>query len=120
MRDSKTIRKPFWDDHAPVGATLPDGNKIGNRGNKQWAHTARGWYFTPDSWERETSVGSYLDYGEDHYRSGHEYCQDGDCKECQPGNVHACYYGPEGSGSRYFETVKEAREFIETRGGSHA
>jgi len=76
--------------------------------------TPRGWLLNGPY-----CVGNYLDYGPDHYRSPHEYCQPGRlCPDCQPGNVHAVRYpdGPNGAprASRYFETVAEARQWIET------
>lgn len=72
-------------------------------------------------------VGFYLDYGTDHYRSPHSgeysgrkvvWCSEArPCREHQPGNILACRY-PNGPGthveSRYVETVKQAREFVET------
>lgn len=78
---------------------------------------------TPRGWLRqgETCVGHYLDYGPDHYRSQHEYCRPDDlCRECQPGNVHAVRY-PDGPGSEpresgYFETIDQARQFVEHGG----
>jgi hypothetical protein len=85
-----------WDE--PAGATSP-----------------RGWLNAGNF-----CVGFYLDYGPDHYRSPHEYCQpDHPCRDCQPGNVLAVRY-PEGPGaeqprgSRYFETVQAARSWVET------
>jgi hypothetical protein len=89
---------------------------------------------TPRGWLRVdgTCVGNYLDYGPGHYRSPHAeilstingplervWCQpDHPCRDCQPGNVHAVRYpdGPDGGrrGWRYFETIAEAREWIET------
>ena len=75
---------------------------------------------TPRGWLRVngTCVGNYLDYGPEHYRSPHQYCRpDHLCPDCQPGTVHAVRY-PAGPGtpceSRYFETITEAREWIET------
>jgi hypothetical protein len=78
---------------------------------------------TPRGWLRqgETCVGNYLDYGPDHYRSPHEYCRPDDlCRDCQPGNVHAVRY-PDGPGSEpresgYFETIDQARQFVEHGG----
>jgi len=76
--------------------------------------TPRGWLY-----DGETCLGNYLDYGPGHYRSPHEYCQPGRlCPDCQPGTIHAVRYpdGPDGGrrGWRYFETIAEAREWIET------
>ena len=76
---------------------------------------------TPRGWLRVdgTCVGNYLDYGPEHYRSPHAYCQpDRLCPDCQPGSVHAVRY-PGGPGStphdsRYFETIAEARGWVET------
>jgi len=76
---------------------------------------------TPRGWLRQvdgTCVGNYLDYGPEHYRSSHEYCRPDDlCRECQPGNVHAVRY-PDGPGSEhresgYFQTIGQARQFVE-------
>ena len=65
-----------------------------------------------------TAVGFYLDYGPDHYRSPHEYCQPGNlCRDCQPGNVLAIRY-PGGPGTafewRYVETLDQARRYVQT------
>jgi hypothetical protein len=74
----------------------------------RWAVTDRGWLFIGG----HPSAGNYLDYGPDHYRSGHEYCRgDCTCRLSQPGNVHAVVYG---IGSRYFETVDQAKAWIES------
>ena len=75
-------------------------------------------------------TGFYLDYGPDHYRTGHvtdigggrkaSFCQPDQgklCRDCQPGNVLAVRYpGGPGSaqGSRYVETVEQARAYVET------
>jgi hypothetical protein len=88
----KTI---VWDE--PAGCTTP-----------------RGWLLNG-----AYCVGNYLDYGPDHYRSPHKYCQpDRLCPDCQPGNVHAVRYpgGPNDGprDSRYFVTVAEARTWVET------
>lgn len=85
-----------WDE--PAGAASPRG----------WLHRADG-----------NVIGFYLDYGPDHYRSPHEYCQPGrPCPDCQPGNVLAVRYprGPGTSprGSRYVETIEQARGYVET------
>ncbi len=86
-----------WDE--PAGAASPRG----------WLHRADG-----------NTVGFYLDYGPDHYRSPHEYCQPETgrlCRECQPGNVLAVWYpngpGTEPRGGTWTETVAQAREFVE-------
>ncbi len=88
---------------------------------------------TPRGWLRVngTCTGNYLYYGPGHYRSPHSsildtingplervWCQPGrKCPTCQPGNIHAVRY-PDGPGtpaaSRYFETIPEARQWIET------
>ena len=77
------------------------------------AATPRGWFYR-DGIPR----GFYLDYGREHYRSSHDYCQPGaPCRDCQPGNVLAVRYpaGPDtGRSSRYCETVTAAREYVET------
>ena len=97
-----------WDE--PAGATTPRG----------WLHTD------------EMCVGFYLTYGPGHYRAPHSsvlntingpivrvWCQPGhECRDCQPGDILAVRY-PNGPGStphdsRYFETVTEARGWIET------
>ena len=72
-------------------------------------------------------VGFYLDYGPDHYRTGHStqvgrdlwvsFCEPGRlCKECQPGNILAVRYpnGPSTTPheSRYVETIAEARAYV--------
>ena len=91
MTDQMTGQR--WDE--PAGAASPRG----------WLHRAG------------TCVGFYLDYGPDHYRSPHEYCQPGrECRDCQPGNVLAVRY-PNGPGaeprtSAWVETVAQAREFV--------
>lgn len=88
---------------------------------------------TPRGWLKVDGmcVGFYLDYGNGHYRSPHSqvlgtingmrevvFCQPGRlCPTCQPGNILACRY-PAGpcttNESRYFETIAEAREWVET------
>jgi len=96
-----------WDE--PAGATTP-----------------RGWLLAG-----EMCTGFYLTYGPGHYRSPHSsilntingplervWCQPGhECRECQPGDILAVRY-PGGPGtqtsSRYFETVAEARKWVET------
>ena len=83
----------------------------------------RGWLL-PAGWTPGTStLGNYLDYGPDHYRSGHEYCQPGicTCRLSQPGNVHAVFYaaallhqqGPHPS--RYCRTIFDAIMWIEAK-----
>lgn len=92
----------WWDDHSP---------RVNHR-SAHWAMTARGWLFTDGN---NGSVGNYLDYGYDHYRSPHDYCEAGKCK-CrlsQPGSVHAVSYVARES--RYFETVREAKAWIEMK-----
>lgn len=91
------------------------------------ATTPRGWLHT-----EQYCVGFYLDYGPGHYRSPHSsmlntingmrevtFCKPGDlCPDCQPGNILAVRYpngpGTEPRGSRYVETIAEARSFVET------
>jgi hypothetical protein len=85
---------------------------IGRWDEPEQASTARGWLKS----EQGICVGFYLDYGPDHYRSGHEYCSESrPCPECQPGTVLACSY-PGGPGSKtvsaYCETVADARRFV--------
>lgn len=77
----------------------------------------------PGRWREQSSLGNYLDYGPDHYRSGHEYCgrfnpgiqeaaPDGcQCRQSQPGNIHCICYAS--NRSRYVETVEQARAWIE-------
>jgi hypothetical protein len=103
--------------HEPEGCTTPRG----------WLHSTA----IADTYNRPEGacVGNYLDYGPDHYRTGHEteiypgkvvsFCQpDKLCRDCQPGNVHSMRYpdGPRSDGPRewrYFETVTQARAWIE-------
>lgn len=76
----------------------------------------RGWLFAPNTEYPGSSLGNYLDYGPNHYRSGHEYCGlEGGCicRLRQPGNVHAIVYVGRGAKSRYFETIGEAKTWIE-------
>jgi hypothetical protein len=90
------------------------------------ATTARGWLFvlcgSPDDhvlynsetlpvwdddlndWREQASLGNYLDYGPDHYRSAEARAE-------QPGNVHALAYNP--TRTHYFETVQDAKAWIE-------
>lgn len=79
------------------------------RRNASWATSDRGWLFADGA---ESSLGNYLDYGPNHYRSGHEYCRDGkcQCRQSQPGNVHAISYASRES--RYFETVEQAKAWL--------
>ena len=77
------------------------------------AVTPRGWLHRADG----VTVGFYLDYGPDHYRSPHEYCQpDHPCRDCQPGDVLAVRYlngpGTEPRASAWAETIAQAREFV--------
>lgn len=73
------------------------------------AHTPRGWLH-----RAETVIGFYLDYGPDHYRSGHEYCQPNrKCPDCEPGSVLAVRYPDEEKSSHWFVTVAEARAWVE-------
>jgi hypothetical protein len=88
---------------------------------------------SPRGWLRNggTCVGFYLDYGPEHYRTGHEteiypgkvvsFCQPDQsrpCKECQPGNILAVRYpdGPrsEDKTSRYVQTITAARFWVQT------
>jgi hypothetical protein len=88
------------------------------------AASPRGWLHRGD-----LVVGFYLDYGPEHYRTGHtteiypgtivSFCQPEagrPCRECQPGNVLAVRYpggpGTEPRDSRWAETVELAREFV--------
>lgn len=90
------------------------------------AVTPRGWLFGGEL--EGTSLGFYLDYGSEHYRSPHEMTREGDgrvlvfcdpesdratrvCRQHQPGNILAVVVdGP----SRYVETVEDARRWIES------
>jgi hypothetical protein len=103
-----------------TGARAATARAAGPGAGRRWDEPAgavspRGWLH-----ENETVTGFYLDYGPEHYRSPHEYCQPGRlCRECQPGNVLAVRYpGGPGSGgprdSRFCETVAEARGWVET------
>jgi len=77
------------------------------RDSNNWATTPRGWLFANDK-----CVGFYLDYGPNHYRSPHQYCRPNHlCCECQPGNVLAVVNG---GGSRYVETLDQAKQFVES------
>jgi len=85
-----------------------------SRRSNRWAASDRGWLFDG---KRERSLGNYLDYGPDHYRSPHEYCRPNacTCRASQPGNVHAIVYrGDQGATTcHYFETVEQAKAWIE-------
>ena len=92
-----------WDE--PKGATTP-----------------RGWLFSN---KLNSCVANYLDYGSDHYRSPHEYCQPNrPCKDCQPGNIHVTVYRlgahVTSFGSRYCETISEARAWAENLAGEQS
>lgn len=104
-----TTARMGWDDHAPVGAVLPDGTTVRTSASDRWAVSARGWLFDG----QDGAVGHYLDYGSDHYRSGHEYCRaECVCELSQPGHVHAVRCRTRTS--RYFPTVADARRWIES------
>ena len=110
----------FWDDCSPA------------RRAHHWAASIRGWLFAltdkhewPNmqrdgiGWTEPSSLGSYLDYGPDHYRSRHEYCTQPvgqcECRLSQPGNIHCVVY-TEGAGvrpHRYVDTVEQAHAWIE-------
>lgn len=89
-----------------------DYTKFADHGSDEWATSDRGWLVLDDK-----AVANYLDYGSKHYRSPHEYCSPGrPCRDCQPGNVHACYYGPNGPRcSSYFMTVADAKAWLESK-----
>lgn len=82
-------------------------SKVAHR-SARWAASDRGWLR-----EAEECLGHYLDYGEDHYRSPHEYCGPGKCRcrESQPGNIHA--YSCVTSRAHYFPSIEEAKAWIE-------
>ena len=95
-----------WDDYKAVAP----------RSSDRWASSDRGWLFAGGE---NRAIGHYLDYGANHYRSGHEYCRaECTCERSQPGHVHAVVCSKlEGIGAeawRYFETVEHAKEWIET------
>ena len=112
------MNKPtvYWEDSGPVGCTLPDGVivKKSSPCTHRWAASARGWLRNGS----ERAMGSYMDYGNDHFRPGHDCCKAGECK-CklsQPGKVHAVAYtgGPPWP-ARYFPTTIEARAWVEAQ-----
>jgi hypothetical protein len=90
------------------------------------AASSRGWLFRPGE---TRSLGFYLDYGPNHYRSPHSITRPSDgkvltfcepssdratevCPSHQPGSVLAVVVdGP----SRYVETVEDARRWIESK-----
>ena len=87
------------------------------------AATARGWLRRVG---RDRALGFYLDYGHDRNRQPHSseqggrvivWCREGDrCQECEPGTVLAVSTVGDPNlraPSRYFETVGEAREWVE-------
>lgn len=78
------------------------------------AVTPRGWLF-----RNGLCRGNYLDYGAGHYRSSHDWCAPGrcECRQSQPGDVHAIRY-PNGPRAQpyewhYFETIEAAKTWIE-------
>ena len=77
----------------------------------RWAMSDRGWLFVG---KEELCRGHYLDYGQDHYRSPHQYCCDTcHCELSRPGKVHAvCVKTKESS---YFQTVAQAKTWIESK-----
>ena len=103
-----------WDDCSP------------DKRARHWAASIRGWLFalTPVhdwpnvkrdgiGWTEPSSLGNYLDYGPDHYRSPHEYCHENrcTCRLSQPGNIHCVVSGV--NGGHYVETVADAKAWIE-------
>ena len=110
-----------------VGLELTMGDVKQGWDEPECAASPRGWLMAGGM-----CVGFYLDYGPEHYRTGHtteiypgkvvSFCRpdgrpDVSCRDCQPGNVLAVRY-PAGPGtdqrSRYVETVGQAREYVET------
>jgi hypothetical protein len=57
-----------------------------------------------NDWREQSTLGNYLDYGPDHYRSA-------ESRADQPGNVHCIAYGP--TRTHYSETVADAKAWIE-------
>ena len=111
----------FWNDCTPSARH--------NAG--AWAASDRGWLMAvcdrktygavydeqAKQWREPSSLGSYLDYGPEHFRTSHEYCKPDDChcRISQPGNIHCVVYTP-GNGVRphcYVETVAQAHAWIE-------
>jgi hypothetical protein len=85
-----------WDEYSPSAPHSSD----------RWATTARGWLFAGNQ-----SRGFYLDYGDQHHRSPHEYCRgECHCRLSQPGNILAVIND---GASRYVETVEQAKKFVE-------
>lgn len=122
--------KTYWDEYR-CAAT---------RGSDEWAASDRGWLFVEIEtalhsgmkvmydrerkvWREESSLGNYLDYGADHYRSKHGSEGNGvcHCATCEPGNIHCVVYlNPDSSMrtvSRYVATIEQAREWIEAEAG---
>lgn len=86
--------------------------------SERWAISDRGWLFDRKHKLGEgqpvSSLGNYLDYGPDHYRSSHEYCGGVcKCRVSQPGNIHCVVYAGNSTRTQYVETIKQAREWIE-------
>lgn len=106
-----------------IGLGWDDYSAMAPYSSEHWASSDRGWLFVEGF---ESSLGNYLDYGPDHYRSPHDYCQDGKCT-CAlsfPGSVHAVRYPKAKPGNewsfvhgpceaRYFPTVEQAKAWIE-------
>lgn len=94
-------RKAYWELSGPSFAGT-------------FATTDRGWLFAADG----TPLGNFVDYGSDHYRSGHEYCREiCACRNSSPGNIHAVLTpnnctGESGVHFRYCATIAEAKAFI--------
>lgn len=79
-----------------------------------FAASDRGWYFDKDG----KPLGNFVQYGEHHYRSPHEYCNDVcKCAQSNPGTIHCVLSEGNDSGPglhyRYCETIAEAKAFIE-------
>ena len=82
------------------------------RSSTRWAVSDRGWLFAAD--RSNGSLGFYLDYGPDHYRSPHAYCRDTQkCPTCEPGSVLAVACASDTWQHHWFPTIAEARAWLE-------
>lgn len=111
----------WWSEMAPPLATSPRGwlhrmaRQTGYLGN--YPQYERGAVSDTDAAHgkhHRVAIGWYLDYGADHYRSGHQYCRYGNCAECEPGTVLASVYADDHPTlTRWFATVEEAKAWVE-------